>query len=370
MPLANSKRDKGEMALQGSIEPTGNPLDLDDKEHCSVVLTTDTMKVQVEGKFRQRERKLFVLLVHSVWNEIGSKRQHTVEVEKLKQVFREVAGVKGFNNWIWEYLENLAEIKIIFENERYRGVTRLLSYVKADKDTGDVTFEIPSEIEKGIKSPTQFARLDTYFLIGLKGKYSVSLYQLLESKINLRKFNPKQTPDEKERFIEIDLEQLRGWLNINHGEYRDWYNFNKRVLSPAIEEINSNPLASTFTVRTEEVRGARRKVKAIRFFLSKTSERLHLEKSIHTTKNAKKAAEASFLIPPFKGTKVYESAKKQAKGLDVYQLEIEWRELVKERNKPIQNPEGAFIGFVKRRAGEQNSSGLLGSIFGRFASNE
>ena len=361
------------MAKQGSIEPTGNPLDLEDKEHCSVVLTTDTMKVKVEGKFRQRERKLFVLLVHSVWNELGTKKQYTVEVEKIKQVFREVAGIKGFNNWIWDYLENLAEIKITFENERYRGVTRLISYVKADKETGDVTFEIPSEIEKGIKSPTQFARLDTYFLIGLKGKYSVSLYQLLESKINLRKFNSKETLDEEDRFIEINLEQLRGWLNVSDGQYKLWADFDRRVLQPAVEEINSNPLASTFTVRTEEIRGARRKVKGVKFFLSKTTERLRLEKSIQVTKEAKISAQRSNVIPPFEGTKVYDDARKIIpQEYDLHALEQEWRDYSYHKNEPVKYPERAWLKWLENKFSKANQStntGFLGSILGRFAGN-
>jgi plasmid replication initiation protein len=185
-------------------------------------------------------------------------------------------------------------------------------------------------------------------LIGLKGKYSVSLYQLLESKVNLRKFDPQITPNENDRFIEIALKDLRDWLGTGK-MYQLWNDFNKRVLQPAVEEINSNPLATTFTVKIEEVRGARNRVKAIKFFLTKTPERIKLEKSLQTTKKAKEIANESFLIPPFKGTEVYERAKKYANRLDVYKLEAEWRKFAKEKNQPIKNPELAFIGFVKKR---------------------
>jgi len=353
------------MTDQSNIKPTGKPLDLEDKEHCSVILSTDTMNMKLEGKFRQRERKLFVLLVHSVWDDIGIKRQHTLEVEKLKKVFREVAGVKGFNNWIWEYLENLANIKITFENERYKGIARLVSYARADKETGNVTFEMPEEIEKAIKHPDQYARLDTYFLVGLKGKYSVSLYQLLESKINLRKFDPKQTPEPENRYFEISLNELRNWLGVGD-TYKTWKDFNNRVLSPSIEEINSNPIATTFSVTTTEVVGKRRKVIAIRFFLTKTEGRLELEKSIQTTKQAKEAAKSSFLIKPFRGTEVYEKAKELAPHHDIYQLESEWREYAKNQDEAIANPEAAFLGFIKKRVQEeqpQKRSNAFMSLF-------
>ena len=334
---------------KGSIEPTGDPLDLEDKEYCSVVMTTEAMKIKVEGKFRQRERKLFVLLIHSVWDNIGVERLHTIELAKIKHVFREIAGVKGFNNWLWEYLKNLAEVKITFESEYLRGVTRLVSSVKFDEKKEHVTFEIPKEIEDSIKSPNQYARLDTYFLIGLKGKYSVSLYQLLESKVNLRKFDPEKTLDEDKRYIQISLEELRNWLAIEK-QYKLWGHFKSRVLDPAVSEINANPIASTFTVRTEEVKGKRNKVIAIKFFLTKTRERLVLEESIQVKKEAKEAARASTLIPCFSGTKVYDRAKKIVPSdLDIYQLEEEWREFAYNRNEEVKNPEGAWLGWLKKK---------------------
>lgn len=335
-----------------NIKPTGNPLDLEDNSHRSVVINTDTMKMKIEGKFRQRERKLFVLLVHAVWDEIGTKPQYKVKANDIKKVFTEVAGVKGFNNWIWEYLENLADIKITFKAGSLRGVTRLFSEVTFDDDKEYITFEIPKTIETTLKNPTQYARLDTYFLVGLKGKYSVSLYQLLESKINLKKFDAKHTPNESERFIEISVDELRDWLAIGN-EYTRWFDFRLKVLTPAIEEINSNPLATTFNVRTEEITGKRKKVIAIRFFLTKTEERLELEKSIQTTKQAKESAKNSFLIKPFRGTKVYEKARELAPHHDIYQLESEWREYAKNQDEAIANPEAAFLGFVKKRVQEQ-----------------
>ena len=357
-----------------SIEPTGNPLDLEDKEHCSVVLTTDTMNVKVEGKYRQRERKLYVLLVHAVWDEIGTKPEYQVEAEQIKRVFKEVAGVKGFNNWLWEYLENLARIEITFEDERYRGVTRLLSKVIADKETGSVRFEIPKEIEKGIKCPTQYGRLDTYFLVGLKGKYSVSLYQLLESKINLQKFNPIENPNKKDRFIQMNIEELRDWLGVG-SMYPAWKDFKKRALKPAVEEINSNPIASTFTVEIEEVKGSRKKVVAVKFFLTKTPERLNLEKSLQVTKEAKRIAEKSSLIPAFRGTKVYEDARKIIpRGYDLHSLEEEWRDYSYQKNESVKYPERAFLRWLENKfenkERENQSKGFFNSLLSKIASNE
>lgn len=327
---------------------TGKPLDLEDDEHCSVVMATETMKVRFEGTFRQRERKLMILLIHSVWEDIGRKRTHEVDIELIKQVFRGIAGVQSFNSWLYEYLGNLANVLITIEQGKSYEWVSLFAAIGFDDDKQKVHFEIPERIESIIKNPSQFARLDTYFIIGLKGKYSVSLYQFLESKVNMWRFDSQKTPDERQRFVEVDLTEIRAWLGTGD-QYSEWSDFNKRVLTPAIKEINLNPLASTFTVRIEVVRGARNKVKAIRFFLTKTPERLRIEQKIKTTKQARENA-AESLIPPFSGTAIYEEAKAISNGLDVYILEKEWRAYAREMNVPVKDPERAFLGFVKIRS--------------------
>ena len=352
-----------------NISATGKPLDLSNKEHCSIALTTDSMKLKIEGNFRQRERKLFVLMIHSVWDELGTKKTYEIETAKIKEVFRQIAGIKGFNNWLWEYLENLANIKVTFENERYRGIARLLSKVVLDNEKSIVKFEIPEELEESIKNPERYARLDTYFLIGLKGKYSVSLYQFLESKINLDKFNSNNQLPPEQRYVEVPVEDLRDWLGTGN-MYKSWKDFKKRVLSPAIQEINSNPIASTFSIKTEEVKGSRRKTVSIRFFLTKTNERIELEKSIKVTQKAKEASRKSTLVPSFRGTKIYEQGGKLIpRGYDIHALEEEWREFSYKRNEAIKNPEGAFLRWLENKFESpqpQKKTGLFNSILSPF----
>lgn len=336
------------MKQKKNARSTGKPLDLDDDEHCSVVMATEAMKVRVEGKFRQRERKLMILLIHAVWDEIGKKRTHEVDIELIKQVFKSVAGVKDFRSWLYDYLGNLANVLITIEQGKSYEWISLFAAIGFDDDKQKVHFEIPERIEGIIKNPSHFARLDTYFVIGLRGKYSVGLYQFLESKVNMWRFDTQKTPDNQQRFIVVDIAELKRWLGIVD-QYKQWIHFRDRVLVPAVEEINSNPIASTFTVRTEEVRGVRNKVKAIKFFLTKTAERLRIEQGLKITQRAKLNAAGS-LIPPFSGIAIYERAKAVSNGLDVYILEQEWRAYAKDMNEPVKDSERAFLGFVKARA--------------------
>jgi plasmid replication initiation protein len=53
-------------------------------------------------------------------------------------------------------------------------------------------------------------------------------------------------------------------------------------------------------------------------------------------------------IPPLQPD-TYEKARKHADGIDIYQLESEWREWAKKNSSSPDNADGAFIGFVKSK---------------------
>ena len=266
------------------IEPTGKPLDLEDTTPSTVCISTDIMKYRVVDRIRERERKLFILLVHAVWHDLGKKNIHKVEIKKIKRVFRKVCSTKSYKDWLWEYLENLSDIKVVYRDEKLRGVTHLFASAYLDDEKEYICFQIPEVLTHAILSANCFARLDTYFLIGLSGKYSVSLYQFLESKVGLDRLDPSLVPNEEDRFIKINLDHLKQFLSIRDGEYSKWVNFRQRVLDPAVKEINTNEMQSTFKVRYETVANNRRKVTDLKFFLEKTPGRLEKENQLRKIK--------------------------------------------------------------------------------------
>lgn len=83
-------------------------------------------------------------------------------------------------------------------------------------------FAFPALLIPILKDPGHFARLRVHFLIGLSGKYSVTLYELLESVAN--KIDP---------FIDVQLDTLRQWLKVPEGKLNSWDYLNSRALLPA-----------------------------------------------------------------------------------------------------------------------------------------
>jgi hypothetical protein len=318
-----------------TLNATGDVWDLSTDYDATFPMATDAMKFKIEGNFRQRERKLFVLLIHAAWEELSTKQTHQVRIKDVERLFAEAANVKSFE-WLWGYLKNLAEIKVTFESDRLEGLFRLLAAVYIDKEAGLIHYQVPELLVSVLFAPRQFGRLRTHFIIGLKGKYSVALYQFLESKVNLR--NPT---------FETALEDLKGWLGIN-GEYKQWIHFKSRVLEPAVQEINANPIAATFIVEATPIRARKQKVVAVRFQVTKTPARKTFEQSIKASQAKRLEAELYTFVPQFSEPWVIKTVRQHCFGWDHKVIERQFREKVVKDKIEVKYPQAAFVAYCKK----------------------
>ena len=174
-------------------------------------------------------------------------------------------------------------------------------------------------------------------MLGLSGKYAVTLYMLLESVANL------QTP-----VLDVEVDQLRQWLQVPDGKLTDWYDLKRRALQPAVTQINVNPQTTGFSVKMEEIKDSRA-VARVRFIVTKTAGRLDSEdasrpKLALLTPSSQTTSPPLPVLPP----STYEQAKKTAKGWDIYALEQEWREWLSKKENPDYSP-ASFVAFCKKR---------------------
>ena len=325
--------------MEIEIAPTGNPWIVESQENATVVIATDAMKFKVYGAYRQRERKLFALIVHAIWDELKTVKRHTLLVYEISRIFSEVTGSKN-QKWIWEYFLSMAEVKISYKSQKLEGVFRLFSALQIDKEKGTITFEIPEELIDILLAPTQWARLRTHFMIGLEGKYSVSLYQFLESKINLQQVSTKG-------FIDVSLDELKDWLALG-GDYKRWIHFRDRVLNPAVEAINSNHNGATFHIKTDVIRGKRKKVIGVRFYLTKNFKRVSFENNIKESKEKKLDTSLYELVPQIPQYQINNIVDKFAYGWDAKIIEKQWRTKIKKDGEKPNNALGSFTAYCKK----------------------
>ena len=320
--------------------PTGNPWHPSKEDPATVPVPLPVIIVKVEGPFTERDRKLWTFLLHAIWDELGKKPIHELSATKINQVFRDLGGEHD-TKWIWESAKRLTKTVVEYErvegDERYQGITSLFAAEvnKRARETGMLRFAFPQLLIPILKEPRRFARLRIHFMLGLSGKYAVTLYELLESVVN------KNDPT-----IEVPLDALRQWLKVPEGKLKRYIDFKRFVLDPAVKQINDDPERSGFTVVMQPIKKGRA-VHKIRFSVTKVEKRKELETKLKSSSPSPLSPGHLFDVIRL-SDKDYERARKAAPGWDVYVLEQEWREWMQKKGKPAPDkPGAAFVGFCE-----------------------
>ncbi len=107
-------------------------------------------------------------------------------------------------------------------------------------------------------------------ILVFRGKYSIRLYEILRSYTTQRALD-----DNIEKDIMITLEDLR-YLLDTQGIYQTWREFNRRVIDPAVKEINNN--SEDIHVEYEPMRGEHtRAIEKINFIITQAEKKQKVE---------------------------------------------------------------------------------------------
>ena len=292
-----------------AVKATGNPWETNGTIPSTVPLPNDVIITNVEGSYTERDRKLWAFLVAAVWDDLTTTRIHEMRVAKINAVFEEMGGGTS-SSWIWDSAKRLSKTNVEWEcgedGKRLIGVSNMMNAQTAKelRASGKLRFEIPALLGEVIKNPSRFSRLRLHFMIGLSGKYTVTLYMLLESVANM------DTP-----VLDVALPQLRQWLKVPEEKLDKWFDLKRFAIAPALKQINDNSEAAGFTVTMEEIKKSRA-VDRVRFIVTKSKARLSDEKTLQpepektavTTPSA--PSTPAFKLP----TTAYEQAKKGSCG--------------------------------------------------------
>ena len=153
-----------------------------------------TVIVDVQGPYTERDRKLWVFLLHAVFDELGETPMHELSVREINEVFRRLGGDHN-TRWLWDSVKRLARTTVEWQtlgDDRFEveeeGIATLLfaSLSKNARSQGRLRFGFPPNLIPIIQAPRRFARLRLHFLMSLSGKYAVTLYEILEGFANRR----------------------------------------------------------------------------------------------------------------------------------------------------------------------------------------
>ena len=102
-----------EQELDG-IQPSGSPWVISDDDPATVPVPLQTVIVKVDGPYTERDRKLWVFLLHTVFDELGEKPIHSLPIREVNAIFRELGGEHD-TKWIWDSAKRLAKTTVEWE---------------------------------------------------------------------------------------------------------------------------------------------------------------------------------------------------------------------------------------------------------------
>ena len=204
--------------------------------------------VHARGKLTLLQRKVANILLLNAYNEMPSKSRHQIRV-------RDLAEVAGFDSKDGALLKNsiLSLMTIVIQwnaledGEDDWEASPFLAYARVRK--GVCTYGYSPELREKLYDPAIYARINLSVQRKFKSSYALALYENC-----IRFWGVKTTGF-------IDLEIWRDMLGVGKDQYKAFKELKRRVLTPAIKEVNKH---SGIIVSMEPKREKRRIV-ALKF---------------------------------------------------------------------------------------------------------
>ena len=326
--------------------------------------------VRVDGPFTALDRKLWLALVHIAFPNLEKPGHiHEVSIAEIIELFRKVSGRRDLGSKgvlqlskklsentdaavLWQSIRRLAKTTIEWEDNDYMGINSLLG-ARMDKDvriSGKLYFTFDPLLAQHVLAPRAWARLNVHVVMKLRSKYAVTLYEILEAYAN-----------RENKTCEATIDEVRRWLKVpEDASYGEWRAFRRRVIEPAIAEINAHADEAGFTVDYEGIREGKAFTK-IKFTVEKTDGRearetmLGRKAKMHERRARAIAGLADPDNPPMPSGDALDSFRRKWPGNDPYEVigrfQDKWRA---EGCAAIRSPDGAFLklaeGMFKARA--------------------
>ena len=312
---------------------------------------------EISDSLTLSDRRIYNLLLADAWDNINQPVLHPIRLHELR-------GSDKDNTRPRDSLRRLMKVVIVFDvmedGIKREVMTQLLGPCKLDYNPqGLAYYTFPEPIRAAVESSIMFARLRRDLLCQFRSKYALSLYEMVQKRVNL---SFKTSED-------FTLDDLRQKLGVEKGLYPAYRSLNQKVILPAKTEVNE--ISDVFCEFVEIKEG--RKVVGLRLSWRKkeTDEAVKNAPALPKAKAARTGPglrivgnETEAAATPNTGkrlrelnTKECEQLKKTFFGYDIYQFYIEFQDWLERTGGEIpKNPAAAFTNWLK------NSSKITGPL--------
>ena len=170
--------------------------------------------------------KLFVQVLDIASADVCVSKQHRTALEDLNWSHRDLAKIE---ETVRELQRTIVDITVKTKRGGVRKSGPILTDVERDLDaaTGELVFEFSKTFRQVVKNSKYWAAISYRAVYAMECKYSIWLYQLAALHAGRR-----------QPFKDWTLADLRERLGANAPSLRRWPDFKRRVLEPAVDEVN------------------------------------------------------------------------------------------------------------------------------------
>lgn len=193
----------------------------------NLTFTKHSAIIQISSTMSASARKVYNVLLFEAKKEQRKNKEkildfYSVDIDHIK---RNTAIQK--TSHVIECIDELAGLKVAYnvlnkDKNKVWGTFSLISDAEIENDI--VMFKLPYAVVETFENPKPYATIDMAIIKGLKSKYAINLYEFLEDYKDIKK-------------ITVPLPKFREYMGISEKQYPRYADFNKRVLSAAIEEV-------------------------------------------------------------------------------------------------------------------------------------
>ena len=244
----------------------------------SLVKPTEMVSFRELVPFTLQARKALNLMIASAWRHIGDHTiEHKIPVAELKFGQRS-------DERLDHTLQNLlgGSIEMKWKRDKKDYVRRAPLFAHVDRPVGDgyVHYQFSQTLVKVISSSTMYTRLEKGLMLHLSGKYSLSMWEMIESR---RKLKYQQS-------VKFTVSEWREKLGVADRTLLKYSNFKQRCWLPAIAELNQ---LSSVRLEWEEIKRGRSVEMIEMMWIEKTpSEKLQASQEMKASKIGRAARRA------------------------------------------------------------------------------
>lgn len=197
-----------------------------------IKLAKHSALIQMSNKITAVQRKALNAMIYFAKKQLREKSPVSYSFIINADILLEAIGLGEENyKYLKEHLEELQRIRVsynLLDKDKTRVWGSFVILAGFEYKDGVITYSFPHQIMDAIIDPNIYAYIDLVIVKGLKSKYSIALYELLQDYVNLHP--PKMT-----------IKQFRELMGVEEGKYKTTVSMlRKNVIERAANEINEN----------------------------------------------------------------------------------------------------------------------------------